>query len=199
MQVVDRWRALPHDEAQAKARNLGLEINVYDVNWDDVGQNLGKAYDLLDVLAGQPVGLVFRGENGLGAFKTKCAKEWDVLTQFLVRTSGNSFLAQARSEITLDSLRIRVALERFKLAKGAYPKDLAEVVPAYLDKLLLDPFSGKPYGYRLEADGHFVFWSVGEDLKDDGGKGNPKRFWDGPDYVFTSRPEKPAEARKEVP
>ena len=88
-----------------------------------------------------------------------------------------------------DALRIRVALERFKLAKKSYPKDLAEVVPAYLDKLPADPFSGKPYRYRLEQDGGFTLWSIGDDLKDDDGRTMVNNPWTGPDFAFTNRPQ----------
>jgi hypothetical protein len=31
---------------------------------------------------------------------------------------------------------------------------------------------GKPLRYRLNADGTFTLWSIGEDLKDDGGDGS---------------------------
>jgi len=37
-----------------------------------------------------------------------------------------------------------------------------------------DPFSGKPFCYRMEGQG-FTLYSVGEDGRDDGGKPSVKR------------------------
>ena len=33
---------------------------------------------------------------------------------------------------------------------------------------------GQPLRYQLQPDGQFLLWSVGEDLKDDGGDPNPE-------------------------
>jgi hypothetical protein len=62
-----------------------------------------------------------------------------------------------------------VAAERWRLAQGAYPADLASLVPAYLEAVPVDPFSGAPLHYRA-ADDEIVVWSVGDDLTDDGGR-----------------------------
>lgn len=41
-----------------------------------------------------------------------------------------------------------LALERHRLARGAYPASLAELAPAYLDRPLHDVLDGKPLGYQ---------------------------------------------------
>ena len=59
-------------------------------------------------------------------------------------------------------------------ANGRLPDSLDELVPKWLDAVPTDPFDDKPIRYKKLAKG-FVTYSVGPDLKDDGGKErNPK-------------------------
>ncbi len=62
-----------------------------------------------------------------------------------------------------------IALKRYELKHGAYPADLNALVPEYLPTVPRDPVDGQPLGYRLNADGTFLLYSVGENGKDDGG------------------------------
>ena len=61
---------------------------------------------------------------------------------------------------------------------GAYPKSLDELRSKLGWKLQTDPFSGKDFVYRRQGKG-FLLYSIGENLKDDGGldprRGNVKR------------------------
>jgi hypothetical protein len=78
------------------------------------------------------------------------------------------------------------ALERHWLAHGKYPASLAELVPAYLDRVPLDVVNGQPLHYRRTENGKFVLYSVGLDGKDDGGKPTEsKRPTDSPgDWIW---------------
>jgi hypothetical protein len=71
-------------------------------------------------------------------------------------------LAQTRS------MRALVAAERHRLAKGAWPAKLDDLVPGLLDAVPLDPYDGKPLRYVRRGDGVTVY-SIGLDLRDDGG------------------------------
>jgi hypothetical protein len=63
-----------------------------------------------------------------------------------------------------------VALEQFRAAHdNRYPAALSELTPNYLDAVLTDPFDGQPLRFRKQAAG-YVLYSIGADLKDDGGK-----------------------------
>ncbi len=62
-----------------------------------------------------------------------------------------------------------IALKRFHLKNGHYPTGLAGLVPEFLPKVPLDPVNGQPLLYRLNGDGTFLLYSVGENGKDDGG------------------------------
>jgi hypothetical protein len=93
----------------------------------------------------------------------------------------------AERELTLAAL----ALERFHLRHQRYPAALVELVPGLLAAVPVDWMDGKPLRYRLNADGTFTLWSIGEDLKDDGGDptpvaGSPPQspFWERRDVVW---------------
>jgi hypothetical protein len=62
-----------------------------------------------------------------------------------------------------------VALEQFRATHNQYPASLSELVPNYLDATPLDPFDGQPLRYHSQGAG-YVLYSIGPDLKDDGGK-----------------------------
>jgi len=77
-----------------------------------------------------------------------------------------------RTNARLELLRLAVALERHKSAKGAYPETLDALIPAYLDEIPLDPFTGrKTLTYKLAPDEEtaFLLYSYGANEVDDGG------------------------------
>ena len=65
---------------------------------------------------------------------------------------------------------IACALERYRIAHGAYPASLGVLLPEYLAKLPNAPITGMPMNYSLKADGTFLLWSPGWNLKSLGGK-----------------------------
>jgi hypothetical protein len=63
-----------------------------------------------------------------------------------------------------------VALERYKSARGGYPDSLAALLStSHVYSLPVDPFSGKPLGYRRTAEGYLLY-SVGPDRLDQKGE-----------------------------
>jgi hypothetical protein len=63
-----------------------------------------------------------------------------------------------------------VALEQFRAAhNNRYPAALSELNPSYLNAVLIDPFDGQPLRYQKQGAG-YVLYSIGPNLKDDGGK-----------------------------
>lgn len=94
-----------------------------------------------------------------------------------------------------------IALARFRSAESRYPDQLSDLVPAYLAAIPVDSADGHPLRYRREGIG-FVLYSVGENLKDDGGTSIPSKpgtssasFWSGLDAVWP----KAARAEEIVP
>ena len=98
------------------------------------------------------------------------------------KTSPNNFLAKllmpalsagpakaVRAQTTLNLARTACALERYRLAHGAYPDKLDPLVPQFLPKAPLDPYAGRPLHYRPEPNGRFLLYSVGSNQTDEGG------------------------------
>lgn len=77
----------------------------------------------------------------------------------------------------LRSLIITAALKEYKRTKGSFPTSLQELAPLLPDLALIDPFTGQIFHYQLSSSGkEVIFWSIGPDLKDDGGKALDKEF-----------------------
>jgi len=62
------------------------------------------------------------------------------------------------------------ALERYRLARGRFPEKLDELVPQYLAAVPKDVIDGQPLRYRREGAKGFVLYSIGWNMKDDGGE-----------------------------
>jgi len=107
----------------------------------------------------------------------------------------SSRIIYARDDLYWAVLDVEIAMPRFKARHGKYPGTLDELKLLMLSDGI-DPFSGEPLKYRLEKDGSFTIWSVGEDLKDNGGKLKevaarwdplPREALNRADYVWNSR------------
>jgi len=89
-----------------------------------------------------------------------------------------------------------IALKRYVLRHGQPPSNLAALVPEFLGEVPTDLMDGQPLRYRLNADGTVTLYSVGENLKDDGGDFTPDSItsiipswqessaWKGRDWVW---------------
>ncbi len=89
----------------------------------------------------------------------------------------------ARADGMLRAAAIDIALTLHKREKGALPESLDALVPAYLDTMPVDPWSGEPFVYK-PVDGDYLLYSVGANGVDDGGR--ERR---GADCVFHKPPE----------
>ncbi|MEN6424511.1 MAG: hypothetical protein ABFE13_04055 [Phycisphaerales bacterium] len=69
----------------------------------------------------------------------------------------------------LDLARTALAMERYRLAQGRPPEQLADLVPDYLQQVPIDPFDGQPIRYRRTEPG-YILYSIMEDGQDNGGK-----------------------------
>jgi len=67
--------------------------------------------------------------------------------------------------------QLALALELYRHDHGKYPETLDELVPTYFDALPADPFSGKPFIYRLDEN-EFWLYSISNNLRDDNGHAN---------------------------
>jgi hypothetical protein len=98
-----------------------------------------------------------------------------VVNDYLNRGEGKRSFASAHAaaaKLQLAELRsamTALAVERYRLARGEWPRDLAALVPTYLKDVPNDPYDGRPLRYRPTADG-VVIYCVGSDQADNQGK-----------------------------
>jgi hypothetical protein len=94
---------------------------------------------------------------------------YNILALMAIGPVGIAFERAARAEQLARIVVVACALERHRLATGAYPGTLAELVPQYLPSIPIDIMDGGPLRYRRIDAGGFRLWSVGVDGRDDGG------------------------------
>jgi hypothetical protein len=96
----------------------------------------------------------------------------------------------ATAETQREMVITAIALKRHQLRTGKYPSALAELVPLNLRELPLDWMDGQPLRYRVQENGAFLLYSVGENRTDDGGDPSVASdsfsfsFWRGKDAVW---------------
>jgi len=84
------------------------------------------------------------------------------------------YTIELRAIAGLRVTRAGLAVQRYRLATGAIPDTLSQLVPAYLDAVPKDPFDGNELRYQKREKG-FVIYSINEDLEDNGGAEKPKK------------------------
>jgi hypothetical protein len=90
--------------------------------------------------------------------------------RLLIPTLSNCVMKFAEGQTAIDEAATACALERYRLAHGAFPENPDALVPQFFSKLPHDVITGEPFKYRHSSDGSFVLYSVGWNETDDGGK-----------------------------
>jgi hypothetical protein len=93
----------------------------------------------------------------------------DMLAPAIEKASAKAARLEVQREMTVTA----IALKRYALRRGRVAPTLAALVPEFLPKTPKDPIDGQSLRYRLQADGGFLLYSVGDDGKDDGGDPRP--------------------------
>jgi len=85
-------------------------------------------------------------------------------------------------QATLLAEEVIASIEAYRGEHGAYPADLARLVPEYMPEMPIDPWTGKPMLYARVPEGYKLY-AAGPNKRDDGGwmNGNALK---GPDHVF---------------
>lgn len=105
---------------------------------------------------------------------------WDekAIAKALVPTYSKIFHRAASFHAMQRISQTAVALRLYRHEHGRYPETLEELVPKYLRSVPVDPFDGKPLRYKRLQNG-FKVWSVGENMKDEGGVEGERRWIEG--------------------
>jgi hypothetical protein len=121
---------------------------------------------------------------------------YKVFARLLLPAVAKTQLKHALAQVSLDVAVIACALERHRLANGGYPNDLTVLTTRYLKTVPKDAVNGEAYKYRRNTDATFVLYSVGWNMKDDGGTvgmttgRNPSPNTAQGDWVWPPYPEK---------
>ncbi len=78
----------------------------------------------------------------------------------------NCFHWETQRRMTIAAIGIR----RYQLRNGKLPESLQALVPEFCSELPIDPMDGKPMRYRINADGTFTLYSIGDNGTDDNGR-----------------------------
>ncbi len=99
---------------------------------------------------------------------------FDMLALIGIPNFQRAMQTAGRAQALVDMTRIACALERFKLARGAYPATLAELAPEWIEAIPHDVTNGEPLLYRANSEGGYTLYSRGINQKDDGGHAEEK-------------------------
>jgi hypothetical protein len=92
------------------------------------------------------------------------------MARFMLPVMESVSRRSAKVQTNVDQAMTACALERFFLDRQAYPTRLAELVPAYLERIPTDVIDGAPLRYRSTSDGRYQLYSIGWNGRDDGGQ-----------------------------
>ena len=183
--VTDRWIAEPRTRADAifswgmrrATRQDKWGYTIYPAGWIYQSKVRGNRY--FDEMSARidPIQRRWFQERPApsAAGNTRSAAEMTYYLAFYLLASGCEMWEEKslRLAALTDEARLACALERFRQARGSFPATLQELVPEFLPVIPVQIVNGQPYLYRLTEDGSFVLYSVGSDLRDDGGTINP--------------------------
>jgi hypothetical protein len=115
---------------------------------------------------------VRRNENRF--FRYQLSKGFNPIMWVMTRWQGRRSIQQAErkhNKVVAHErlLAVELALRCYDSEQGRVPTSLEQLVPQYLLRVPLDPFSGRPVVYHPQGTNWLVY-SVGEDGVDNGGK-----------------------------
>jgi hypothetical protein len=108
----------------------------------------------------------------------------DALLALLAPSIVTAQTAEDRAAARRRLLVIGCALAVYRAEQGESPANLKALTPALLEEVPLDPFGDQPFIYRSTGEGGFRLYSVGQNLKDDGGA-TPESEPKGDDVLLT--------------
>jgi hypothetical protein len=107
--------------------------------------------------------------RGAAALTTERTGPFNLFERLILPLLADAATKFAYGQASVDLARTAIALERCRLAQGAFPESLDALAPQFIAKVPHDVIGGQPLKYRRTPDGAFVLYSVGWNEKDDGG------------------------------
>lgn len=97
-----------------------------------------------------------------------------IFLRLLAPALSRTVILDVKHLAAMQSTRVALAVQRYRLAHNKLPSALTDLVPIYLDAVPQDPFDGNDLRYKIQDSG-FVVYSIDEDGVDDGGTKEPPR------------------------
>ena len=108
----------------------------------------------------------------------------NTFTKYMIDSYRRMPQADARTRMQRSATRLVAAIEAYHHENGVYPQSLDALAPSVLPELPQDPFTGASFNYARQGGGYRLY-SVGANMRDDGGRGNAWDFKQD-DYVIAS-------------
>ena len=192
-EILDEWDSYPWKEgllwALKSERTLGLETALLYLRGEhdlDVGRGGGffywwfrpiykseiiwmtGQYDRLLKEAQMPYYSL--GDSEELEQRMNSAPWYYKMAGVLVPNAVTVMFKRATLDAMFETARIGMACKIYKNLHGDFPEDLADLAPEIIEKIPVDPFTGDPFIYKKQ-DSSFIVYSIGSNLKDDGGRG----------------------------
>ncbi|MEI7733344.1 MAG: hypothetical protein WCO56_27480 [Verrucomicrobiota bacterium] len=101
----------------------------------------------------------------------RCCPDDPIESMFANARASEGYLKKIAAAETLRRMAIvAIALKRYHHQHQSYPEKLEGLVPVFLKAVLKDIMDGQSLRYRLNTNGTFTLYSVGEDGIDQGGE-----------------------------
>ncbi len=108
-----------------------------------------------------------------------------LFSRFVGDISFRVFQNVCRTETHREMMLAAIAIKRYQLRHGKLPSSLHALAPEFMPSLPHDWMDGKPLRYRVNTDGTFTLYSVGDDGVDNGGEpSGEQNMWRSRDAVW---------------
>jgi hypothetical protein len=91
-----------------------------------------------------------------------------IIAKLIVPATNRAVTAAVEADATHELARVALAAASYRVKNGKLPEKLADLVPQQLAGMPRDPFDGQPLRMKRD-DKSLLIYSIGRDLKDDGG------------------------------
>jgi HEAT repeat protein len=157
------------------------------INWERELSMVNPFFSAAIAIAAKPVRETATKQWGEGQI-AEMKKQRSQFTLYFIPNLDQFQEAQARWETRLGGVQGLITVRRYELAHGALPPDLeAARKETKLAKIPTDAYSGQPMRYKV-VNARPVVYSVGSDLKDDGGTVDWNFGQNPGDFIFKIAP-----------
>jgi hypothetical protein len=100
---------------------------------------------------------------------TEARKDEDKAAAILLPDLTRAWVLDIRGRCIRNATRLLYEISAYRDRTGRYPQSLDDLPAEVRQACATDPFSGKPFVYKL-ADGQPLLYSVADNGRDDGGR-----------------------------